>query len=406
MGNRGTNLCEMCSRISCTKTVGSATRQKIDEWWMRWHLTFMYPPMYRGHKHVWSTINSECVGCTLCGVVHSCSSLANIVPCDVEQQDDSSLVCTYTGVVVNSTSFYDPESSIADYNAGYFQMHVDTHPQLHTARNPSLQQKIEVLDNITANMIHLLFYSAKARHARDTERVRFNRKLSSVFTAHVSRSKNSFAHCNVVSGIEACIFSVASYRRPVNAEDLPPPQHFLSLQRVIVSLLSRVELPRQFIFSEQNEKMKNLVISLLYISSDGISFDGHVYLPKFPGLKVILPLELVLSKCFGIQPKIVTDGENVIKMSIKNAPQKSLHTYATGSPSMLRSEAECTFATTNVCTCRAVPEASDMCLRFPSRAACRTQAHHKPGASTTSSTMCKQQKPPQQHGAASGSKHD
>jgi len=379
------------------------TRRKIDEWWMRWHLTFMYPPMYKGHQHMWSTINTECVGCTLCGVVHACGNSNNIVPCAVEQQDDSSLVCTYTGIVVTRTSFFDPESSIADYNAGYFQMHVDTHPQLHTPRQPSLQHKIEVLDTITANMIDLLFYSANARHARDTERVRFNRKLSSVFTAHASRTKNSFAQCNIAIGIEACISSVVSYRRPVDAQDLPPPRHLLSLQRVIVSLLSRVELPRQFVYTEHNEKMKNLVISLLYISSDGISFDGHVYLPKFPGLKMILPLELVLSKCFGIQPKIVTDGENVIKMSIKNSKKQSLHTYDGGRSCLHHSAAECEFATTRVCTCRAPAEAKDMCLHLPHSAGSSAKARPKPAACTTSTKKRKQQTHPQQQGA---SNHD
>jgi len=366
--------------------VDARTRRQIDEWWMRWHLTFLFPPMYRGHTHVWKSINSECVGCIACGVVHLCSSPSNIVPCAVEQQDDTSLVCTYTGIVVNNSSFFDPETSIADYNAGYFTMQMDTHT--HTHKNPSLQHKIEVLDNITATVIHLLFFSKQARFARDTEKIRFNRKIASVFTAHVSRSKNSFAQCNIVSGMEACIFSVASYRRPVDDADIPPLRHFRKLQRVIVSLLSCMELPRQFIFNEQNEKMKNLVISLVYISSDGISYDGHVYLPKFAGLKQILPLELVLSKCFGIQPKIVTDGENIIKMSIKNAKQNTLHSYdvkentfaaqshsaacvdkkhCTTHITRLASDIAtgCNFATTKICTCKESPDTNDECILSP-----------------------------------------
>ena len=365
--------------MPCTSVVDAVTRRKIDEWWMRWHLTFLFPPMYKGHTHTWSTINSECVGCTACGVVHLCSSAANIVPCAIEQQDDTSLVCTYTGIVVNSTSFFDPESSIADYNAGYFQMHVDTHPQLHTPRNPSLQHKIQVLDSITSSIIDLLFYSKQARLARETEKVRFNRKLTSVFTAHVSRSKNSFAQCNIISGIEACIFSVASYRRPVDIQDVPPRKHFQKLQRVIVSLLSRIDLPRQFVYSEQNEKMKNLVISLVYISSDGISFDGHVYLPRFPGLKMVLPLELVLSKCFGIQPKIVTDGENVIKMSIKNAKhwQLDLDDVRFNAGMANPETAECAFSTTHTCTCRDPIDTNDMWSPSSATTASSQPAKHK-----------------------------
>jgi len=360
--------------------VGAVTRRQIDDWWMRWHLTFLFPPMYSGHVHVWKSINSECVGCIACGVVHLCSSSNNIVPCAMEQQDDTSLVCTYTGIVATNTSFFDPETSIADYNAGYFTMQMDTHAHKH--KNPSLQHKIEVLDNITTNVIHLLFFSKQARCARDTEKIRFNRKIASVFTAHVSRSKNSFAQCNIVSGMEACMFSVASYRRPVDDADIPPPRHFLKLQRIIVSLLSSIQLPRQFIFNEQNEKMKNLVISLVYISSDGISYDGHVYMPKISGLKQILPLELVLSKCFGIQPKIVTDGENIIKMSIKTTKENTLHCYngeentctlqtlsavnadrkhhTTHSARLAHNiAANCNFTSTKICTCMESPDSSD-----------------------------------------------
>jgi hypothetical protein len=149
-----------------------------------------------------------------------------------------------------------------------------------------------------------------------------------------------------------------------------------------VSLLSTIQLPRQFIFNEQNEKMKNLVISLVYISSDGISYDGHTYMPKISGLKQILPLELVLSKCFGIQPKIVTDGENIIKMSIKTTKANTLHCYNGGENTRTLQTpsagcvdqkhhtthttrlahdiaANCNFTSTKICTCRESPDSSD-----------------------------------------------
>jgi len=351
------------------RTMDPNTRRKIDDWWMHRHLTFMFPPMYRGHTHIWNTITSECVGCTACGVVHVCSSSTNIVPCSIEQQDDTSRVCTYTGIVLNSTSFFDPEASIADYNAGHFCVHSDSHAHGRTNRNPSLQQKVEVLNNITASMITLLFFSKQAHLARETERIRYNRKIASLFTSHVSRSKNSFASCNILEGIESCIQGVSSYRQPIKDSDIPPLCHFRRLQRVIVLLLSRIHLPRQYIFSEQNEKMRNLVISLVYISSDGISFNGSTFLPKFAGLKKMLPLELVLYRCFGIQPKIVTDGENVIKISIKNAKMSPLESEFPHS---------CDFATTNVCTCHETTSTSKTWSPKPARSAPPTQDEPRP----------------------------
>jgi hypothetical protein len=80
----------------------------------------------------------------------------------------------------------------------------------------------------------------------------------------------------------------------------------------------------------------------MYVSRDGIRFNGQVYLPKTPVLAAILPLELALSKCFETQPKIVTDGENIVKMCIRNTFFSSpleFHPHC------------CAFETTGECTC-------------------------------------------------------
>lgn len=188
----------------------------------------------------------------------------------------------------------------------------------------------------------MLFFSTEAYNARQIELVRYNRKVLQIFTAYSVRSKNSFRQSNILSGIELCMNGVATYRKPVEEDEIPPLRHFDQLQRVLILLLSHIELPRQYIFNEQNERLKNLIISLVYISSDGISYNGRIFLPKVLGLKRILPLELVLSKCFGIQPKIVTDGENVIKMSIKQNTKK-LQKY--------QYTPTCAFASTLICTC-------------------------------------------------------
>ena len=320
----------------------SITRQKIQAWWNLRHLTFTFPPMFRGHVHEWCSISSDSVGCSLCGVVHICGCSQNIIACNIELQDDSSTVCTYTGIVIKSSSLFDPETSISEYNAGSSTQGAFCRITTYDKRAPSLLQKTEVLHSMTRKVIWMLFFSPQAQNARDLELLRYNRKIVQIFTAHSLKKKNSFRHCNILEGIELCCNGVATYRKPVDIHGIPPLQHFDHLQHVIILLLSHIELPRQFIFSESNERLKNLIISLVYISSDGISFQNHVFLPKFVGLKNILPLELMLAKCFGIQPKIVTDGENVIKLSIKQNTKK-LHPY--------HCAPLCDFPNTFVCTC-------------------------------------------------------
>jgi len=314
---------------------------KVQTWWHLNQLTFIFPPMYRAHEHKWHRISGDCVGCMLCGVVHICGVKNNIVPCNVELQDDSSMVCMYTGIVVKTTTLYDAQTSIAEYNADHMQMSLSCNTRL-CKKRVDVTQKNEILHKITSDVIDLLFFSKQAEAARQFELTRYNRKIKKSFADFMSKSKNDFMHNNILNAVEHSMFAMRTFRKPVLTEEIPPKQHFTSIQNAIIMLLSQLQVPRPYVISEKNEKIKNLVTSLVYVCSDGISCADIVYLPKMPILKRILPLELVLTKCFNIQPKIVTDGENIIKMCIKNTRVPLQLQFA--SPT-------CFFETNHQCSC-------------------------------------------------------
>lgn len=49
-----------------------------------------------------------------------------------------------------------------------------------------------------------------------------------------------------------------------------------------------------------------------------MSTSGHVVIPRLGILKRILPLELFLLPIFKIHPKLITEGENCIKVCVKD----------------------------------------------------------------------------------------
>ena len=315
--------------------------QLIQKWWKRHTLTFLLPVMYKAHTHDWMSISMDCVGCRLCGVVHICGIRDNIVPCSLQLQEDSSMVCTYTGIVVKTTTLYDGQTSVAEYQADHLHP-LCAHSILPAKKCMSMAHKIDIVTRITSDVIDQLFFSEQARSARDFEMQRYNRKIKKSFADYLSKSRVCFAQANLLDALEASMRAMSSFRKPVQEDNIPPRAHFVQVQRAIVILLSRLKVPRPYVFTENSDKIKNLVVSMIYVARDGICFKGQVYLPKFPVLASILPLELALSKCFETQPKIVTDGENIVKMCIKNTNFCTPLEFPTHI---------CAFETTGHCTC-------------------------------------------------------
>ena len=59
--------------------------------------------------------------------------------------------------------------------------------------------------------------------------------------------------------------------------------------------------------------MFNLIVSLIYMSSRGISSNDMVFLHKHSILKDILPIEPILFQCFNLSTKNLTEGEKYYK---------------------------------------------------------------------------------------------
>lgn len=62
---------------------------------------------------------------------------------------------------------------------------------------------------------------------------------------------------------------------------------------------------------------REFICSMLYLMRTGVTYQHKCILPKIDLLNAILPQQVFLHKIFGIRPKCITEGENIIKLDTR-----------------------------------------------------------------------------------------
>jgi hypothetical protein len=318
------------------------------KWWNRQN--FILPVLYGSHQHVWETIDFGIIGCTICGVLHSCFESSNIIPCRKETQQDSSCVCMYTGIVIRSTQMIDNMIKIEDYNNGTHYSGIPLEVKKSTC-NYTIEDKMDILQRICRKVIRFLLYSKEAIQARTMETTRFEKKIITCMIASLNTRAIRLEPYNIATAAEEAFFFVKNYRKPHNDSDIPPEVHWDPLIKNIIMLLISLNIRKPYLIIPDGERIRNLIIAIVYTAINGIHKDSIIYLHAYPLLLEILPLELMLWSCMSIQSKIITEGENFIKKCIntKVSKKSNVKTYQFEKPQ------KCMFSANIIkCTCRAI----------------------------------------------------
>jgi len=196
-----------------------------------------------------------------------------------------------------------------------------------------------------------LMFSRKCHKSRVIEKESYKRKISVGFCRHIKRSKSAFAPYNLLDALQASLACIRYARDPPGTDTCPPLHHFYSIMREMVRLVMALDLPRPYQQKLNNDKIANIMVALFYIAVDGIVVGDHVFLSSCAALKHALPVQLLLWPVFKIQPKLITEGENIVKMCIKNMSPGDVARHGTP-PTAIRTEAACQFVNhVSQCTC-------------------------------------------------------
>lgn len=306
--------------------ISPVNRRLAQSWWASNASHFILPCLYAAHKHDWVHLQAGCLGCKLCGVIHECGNCMQIVPCCVELQEDCSSVCMYSGVVITTNLLLHEHTNARD--SFKYVSHTTQNLVTSSKKRFGFTERLEFAKLKVEECIHMLLYSDSAKKARVFEKKRYDAKVSSVFALSITKKNTNGVYCDILTSIEMCMNIIEEYRTPPCTDLIPAFDTWNFLIRNIVVLITTVDLPKPYSINTENNRIKYLILSLIYTASNGIHSHGTQYLAAYPLLNRILPLQMTLQICFAIQSKFITDGENFIKRFINTNQlplQKQIH---------------------------------------------------------------------------------
>jgi hypothetical protein len=71
---------------------------------------------------------------------------------------------------------------------------------------------------------------------------------------------------------------------------------------------------------QNSARCREFICSILYLMRMGITYQNRQLLPKVEALNYLLPLQVLLPVIFKIRAKSITEGENIIKLDIRQMP--------------------------------------------------------------------------------------
>jgi hypothetical protein len=274
----------------------------------------------------WEVFDVDKAGCIHCGRLHQCRDGGECVGA----MDQDHQACEITGCWVRNRNFQQgytdsaiPNSGRGDHGLYCPIPHLRSAPAHHTPR-----QWVESAH--VMRWMHTLVFSETARQCIDREIQRVEDKASNAF----ARVAKAFK----LEGKQPCILSMLSHTRYVLGSlripcKITAQQRFDDLVRECTAAIlcftgcfRKVLMPHVPI-----AKLDHFVIGLIYLLRSGIvMFDTIQVVPRVPVLRRLLPMETSLKMHFRIPCKIITEVENITKITLKALDRRGLRQLMAG----------------------------------------------------------------------------
>ena len=183
--------------------------------------------------------------------------------------------------------------------------------------------RCEAIRQMVESTVRELLASDKTRQCLEQERSRNDAKEVSVFArllrelAHDRRALRP----NMVTLVGQVAFLCRKNRAPMMLQDCPDANALVDhCTDAITGLLLMHGGPRVARQMQNSLRYRDFVASLLYLCRVGVSFQGRQVLPRIDVLHRLLPLQVLLPTVFHIRSKAITEGENLIKLDLKQLP--------------------------------------------------------------------------------------
>lgn len=277
---------------------------RIVQIWRDIHKPFVIPSPCKTHQ--WQLIDCDMAGCLLCGHVHICHDKSK--DCLKICENDCT-VCGITGFVIRDVQF----AEIEYLDTLNFQS--QNHDKYQNENNNIIEY-----DTIL-EIVNKFVLSDLTQKSFEQEQIKIILKSRSHIFSYLKQWKIKNAN-----SIPSLINVITNYlnqnvdTRSLYYDYFDHDQKVAIAKKCASSITHIINiLTSSKLHNIGKVKQPGLIIGILYLLKNGVTYRGVIILPKIRGLEYILPMESHLACYFGIRCKTITEVENIVKLFVRNS---------------------------------------------------------------------------------------
>ena len=178
------------------------------------------------------------------------------------------------------------------------------------------------LRDLVEATVREILASEKTEQCMIQEIRRCDTKLSTMFSK-ILREVSHSHKCirpNMVTIISQLEYQCRKNRRASTRREIDIGSIIEQCTESITNLLIRFGGVRVTKQMQNATKCREFICSILYLMRMGITYQNRQLLPRLEILHELLPLQVLLPPIFHIRAKSITEGENIIKLDIRQMP--------------------------------------------------------------------------------------
>lgn len=259
--------------------------------WRRLRRPFILTPRHcQTHACEWEHVDTDVLGCLVCGDVHVCESRTCT---DVVETNDG-VVCVLSGVVIYDKKYSDNEymdtmALTSNSSVVELQFHSDVELMVHTMLFSSKKKQLN-----RSCMCDLLLQWTREIHANCAE-----------------------SPCRLITGCAELMH--ASLQRQSRILDYISAEKQNELHKIAVEDCARtLYLMTSNGMQIKSHEVHRLTVGILYLMRCGVKNEHTVILQARPEIYRLLPPENTLLRNYSMHPKFITETENKLKFCLRS----------------------------------------------------------------------------------------
>ena len=279
---------------------------------------FLLPFGYAGCSHEWKQLDAGYCVCSECGKEHHCY----MGECPEIVSNHSERICSITGCVTVEGEL------MAERSAGERTAYIEgggggtKNSSKQTNRVLFLFGGGSRLRDVVESTVREILASEKTEQCMIQEEKRSDSKLSALFSKALREASHDHkcVRPNMLLLLSQVEYHCRKNRRVSLRRDVDIDGVIERCTESISSLLLQFGGIRVTKQMQNVSRCREFICSILYLMRMGITYQNRQLLPKMEILNNILPLQVLLPIIFKIRAKSITEGENIIKLDIRQMP--------------------------------------------------------------------------------------